>query len=538
MVKSNLPGSRYIQNQLMPNQLQRARSNVCTVKLQRWPSRASIRHHLIAFIIALVSLPPPTVAATKPCTSSTLLLPLHVSMKAISTQVNTIMPKSLSGRRDNPKTFFHDSSITWSMSRGSIDLQSAYTNVLYAKTQISGTATLKGRLLVFPFRETTDRLRAEVTASIMPILTKNWRIQPNFHAYVHLNEVSGKLLSFIPYDVPGLFQKRLNDVVNKEVLRINAAIMNNSVLQEKARKFWSNLHRAIKVNSQPSVWLSIRPKRISGSQPHFNNRGAYLTIGVVADTDLSVEEKPPVISTTALPTLTLVNQQPQGSLNLVLPITVKWDTANKLIAKQLMREPPVIEKGSARLIFERVTLAGRDEGKMIVTTQFSVHPTGFWGWALTWIDRLLSAVGLNWKLSNTLDDQIVEIAATPRLDNSGKNLSVHEPTLTASSSDLVQMATDVYEWITSKTIEDWIEQTVTVKLPEEIVDLKGIAQGRLNKFTDELSKRGVKMKSHLQNIKRLPLEVTSDALLTKVCADAKLSVELTQLNLYDLLGRN
>ena len=115
----------------------------------------------------------------------------------------------------------------------------------------------------------------------------------------------------------------------------------------------------------------------------------------------------------------------------------------------------------------------------------------------------------------------------PRLDGARKTVSVHQVKLTASSSDPVLLATDVYGWINDRTIESLVEQKAVVDLSKQISNGGREAQTRINKITGDLGKHGVKMNVSVQNATRLgPVQITPSALLTKLCVAAKVSVQV------------
>lgn len=512
-----------------------------------------MKRNLLLFSICLGFLPISPAFADKECVNSNFILPVHIPMQAITTQLNQVLPIKLSGTESDPvknKLFVKDS-LQWSVSRGPIKLK-AHQNTLQARVQLTGSMTVSGRLKVIrgtvgklldkikigkiieiPLRGTLERIQAHATLSIRPQLTSDWRVRPNGIAKAKVSKATGRiLLNTIPFSARRQLQDKLDPELAKLIRHFNQSIANNTLIQDRVTQFWSSLHRAIQINKQPPIWLSLKPRGVSAAQPKFSEHGVDLAVGIEASTVLATGTKPSV-RVTRLPELKLVPPPTVGRLNLALPVVVNWETANKAIVHQLKKEPAVIERGVGRLSIEHIDLKGIVDGKIVVTARFSVRPTGALGRVLAWIDRWFSSVGLGWRLSDTLENQIVQMTAIVRLGSAGKTVSVHQVKLTPSSSDLVRLVADVYEWIDNRTIESLIEQKALVDLSKQISDGERQAQAQIGKITDDLGKHGVRMTASVENVTRLDsLQVTPTALLTKLCAAAKVSVQVLRLDQF------
>ena len=480
------------------------------------------RNRLIIGIgLAILPLSPALAVPDRACKNSSILLPVHVPMEAIAARLNEVVPLSLSG---------DEGYLKWSVARQPIELK-ASQNTLHAVTQLAASVTVHVKTPWGKVEETLDRIKADVTVSMRPRLTSDWRVRPNGAAKVKLTKASGKI-GPIRYSVRGLLQIPLDKSVSEEVRRLNEYLESSTLIEDQAAKFWSGLHRPIQVNRQPPVWLSLSPRGVSAGQPSIDERGVDLVVGIEADTALATGVKPSA-GRTRLPSLDLAPHPPAGHFNIALPIVVDWKTANKAIADRLREKPIVIEQGSGRLVVERVTLGGADDGKMLVTARFSVQPTGLLGKVLAWIDRRLSGWGLDWRLSDALENQTVRMTAMPRLDGVRKTVSVHQVKLTASSSDPVLLATDVYGWINDRTIESLVEQKAVVDLSKQISNGEREAQARIDKITGDLGKHGVKMNVSVQNVTSLgPVQITPSALLTKLCVAAKVGMQVQRIDRF------
>lgn len=499
------------------------------------PKRCTFHFEAIkrAFLISAILTPLPALATNEACSRSTILLPIHLPVQSISDQLNSIAPKKLSGSKGNPVDFLSRDSLTWSVSRGPINV-SARNNALQLNTRLSARVTIRGKIKGFIGRhlptvqETLDRIRADVDASIAPRLTENWRIQPNLRANVHLRQASGKIAG-IRYSVRRHLQGPLNDAVNKEIRHLNAKISENKKLKSEVEKLWREFHRTILLHEEPPIWLSVIPRRLSASTFQINDQRVSVSIGIAADTSLATGTRPE-LPLADFPRLTLVGHQPEGHFALALPAFLKWKDVDRQILRNISQKPPVIDESSARLTLTGLSLSGTEEGRMVATGEFSVNPTDMWGRVLAWIDGLLVHLGLKWNLSNALERQVVQLTVVPNLDASGTRLSLRNPTLTDSSSELVKNAARVYEWINNEKIETLIERNAIVDLSREMKRGNERAQDELGKLMGEFSGRGIDLNAEILNVTKLDsLRVTSEGLLTKLCAAATVSMEVRQL---------
>ena len=482
--------------------------------------------------VAISFFPYTAFATPDTCSQSTIVLPFHIPMNVLSTKLNELAPNHLSGKEHNPVGFLTRDTITWSVTRGPIELGTRQ-GALRAKTKLAATATLRGKVPGFigesgPYlQETLDRIRANVEASIKPVLTPTWRVKPQISANVHLTEASGKIAGF-RYSLHSLLQGPLSSALNDEVRRLNSEVEKNQELRHEIAKFWNELHHVVALNSIPPIWLSIQPTSLGASAPEINDVGVTLTVGVSANTTLSVGAKPQ-INPSDLPDLLPISNVPTGRFRVALPVIVTWEDANREIAKHLIREPAVIEGSSGRLHLNEVTLSGTDQEELVVTATFSVEPTGIWGSFLAWIDDQLASLGVDWKVGNALKDQVVQLVATPRLDVGGTVLSLENPKLTEKSSEFLKSIAAVYAWLNDRSIEDLIANKAVADLSEAFADGNSRAQDEVDRISADLANAGVILTSTVNDVTRLDsLRVVPEALMSRLCAEAIVRVDVRE----------
>ena len=520
-----------------------------------------IQRILLLCTTILVMFPASSVLADRACTHSSIVLPVHVSINSINTFLNQIAPRNLRETYENPITdefaelTFESDTLRLEFSRSDINL-SADQNTLVAHTDFRGSATLRGDItairgdvgrfldriagsIVSPtVQETLEEIGIEVEASIEPTVTSDWRVIPRANAHINVYQADGRIIRVIPYSARSLVEGHVENFVSNEVDSFNHAIANDNRIHAEANEFWSSLHRVIKINDEPNIWLSIQPLYATAGQPKINSSGVDFTFVIEAFTSLSTGSKPS-INTKPLPLLRLIDRSPDGQLNLALPLVVDWEAVNEAITVQLENNPAIIERGAGRLTVDSVTFVGANDKEIVATVMFSVHPSNLWGKLMVWIERLLSYFGINWELSNMFENQVIQMSAIPRLDESGTIISVYQADLTNQSSKLIKLVSEVYTWINNETIEDLVERKVIADLSKQFSLAEEGAQARINKITDNLRKHGIETDATILSVTRLStIQISQSALLSKLCARAKVNVEVKRLDQFITTDQN
>ena len=379
-----------------------------------------------------------------------------------------------------------------------------------------------------PVQETLNRIRANVSASTQPRITPTWRIQPNFSADVRLTSASGTI-DGIRYSVRSFLQGPLNSAVNEEIRKLNSDVEQNEKIYNELTRFWNKMHQVVQLSTRPSIWMTIQPTNLNGSTPFIDDNEIKFIVGISAKTTLSVGSKP-AISLSPLANFTEIENVPKGLLQLALPVAIGWDRANIELQDRLTRDRPLIEGPSGRLHLEEITLEPIGNADVIVTSKFSVEPTGVWGKLLAWIDERLSVFRFKWKLGDALTDQVAQVRGAPVLGTNGVVVSLRDVELTEASTELVKSVSQVYSWLNGERIEALIEQHAVFDLSDTFSNGEVLAQDKLDEISGKLNEFGVELRSEVHKVTRLgSLLVTPDALLTSICAAASADINVLEL---------
>ena len=146
---------------------------------------------------------------------------------------------------------------------------------------------------------------------------------------------------------------------------------------------------------------------------------------------------------------------------------------------------------------------------------------------MTWIDDRMSDLNLNWRLSNTLEAQIVEMSAEPMLSVDGRGLRLVRAEIMENSSPIVKSVAAVYEWITSDTIARLVEDNLTINLANDLSTMEGQAQDYLDELAEMMKEQGLRISATVKETTHVDaVAITPDALVGKLCASVEASVQI------------
>ena len=484
----------------------------------------SITPSLILFLSLIVSWP---AFAQSDCSATNIVQPVRIAAKTLQDTLNRDIPSQMSGREGIDLDLVKGEHVWWSMSRSPINLDTS-DNRLRAKTTISGKVRVRGKVRpIGPDFSVGPNLTIGANLSIRPVLESNWHLRPNIKASARVT--SARINTPVgSISVRTQSQRAVDKLMKRMVSRINDKFEKNEFLRREGQKLWEELHRVEKLSDEPSIWLVMTPTQIGATNLIINNDGVDFGISVVAETKVifeppSTQEEPP--SQEELPSLKILDELPEGKIELALPIFSDWETLNGLIADSLAKNPIVSEGSSGRLTLNSVRLAVRPEESILVSATISVEPTGWRGRMLHSIQDGLQAVGLPSSLIKVLNNQIVEMSVKPDVSAGGRSVVLKNAKLMPRSSGLVKTLAGTYSWLTDETIEDLIEKHAVVDLSASLNEATKDAQAEVNNFTKDLDEDGFSLSVEIQPTRLSSVSVRLEGLVAKVCAAAKTDAE-------------
>jgi hypothetical protein len=313
--------------------------------------RASARRPALAAM-------PPLQPATR---TSTITAPIAVTLTAIRDAMEQQAPRNLAGKPDNPVSqLLGKADIGWTLARGPIGVLGRNEG-LTISTPLNGTLRVTGQIanqagtvggalgnlisadvgrgMQNVTGKTLDQradLRGLVTVSARPIISNNWRIDPNLNGQVAMGD-SALSLAGVKINVANEVRPLLERTVNEQTAALAARIRNDPVVEMAARREWTKMCRSISLKGvgadAPDLWLEIRPTRAFAAQPRIDENAVTLTLGLQAETRISPAETKP--NCPFPQQLQIVQQLDQGRVAIGVPIDVPFTEVNRLIEAQL-----------------------------------------------------------------------------------------------------------------------------------------------------------------------------------------------------------
>jgi Domain of unknown function (DUF4403) len=359
-----------------------------------WSPSASSRRPALAAV-------PPLQAVTR---SSIIVAPVAVAESAIREALEAQAPRNLAGKKDNPFTqLLKNADIGWTVARGPLAV-TGRGDALVVSTVLNGTLHVTGQLgsvagslsgslgglinqglgqdLQRLTGKTIDQradFRGNVNVSARPVLTSNWRIEPNLSGQVSLANASLAIGGF-PLNVGNEIKPFLDNAVSDQLNLLQGRLRNDPVLEQTARREWTKMCRSIPVGAPgtglPSLWLELRPTRAFAAQPRVDQTSLILTIGVEAETRIVPTETKPACPFPAQ--LEIVPRTEQGRVNIEVPIDIPFTEIDKLLDAQLAGKTfPQDGSGPVAITIHHASLAASGD-RLLISLRVKANEKKSW----------------------------------------------------------------------------------------------------------------------------------------------------------------
>ncbi|MDB5655412.1 MAG: hypothetical protein JWQ94_3025 [Tardiphaga sp.] len=335
----------------------------------------------------LVQLPP---LAAAPRTSS-IIAPVTISLNAIRDAADRGAPRNFAGDAPNPvPQILQNAEIKWSAARGPIAATGA-ADTLTLATPLNGTLHVTGALssnlreqlggalgnllggnvakqigsINIKKLNADAEIRGNVVLTARPLLTANWRVEPNIAAQVTLGDTSVTMAG-ARVSVPAQVKPMIDKTVNEQIAVLQARLRNDPALEQNARREWAKLCRSIPLQGASALqglFLELKPTRAVAAQPRIDASNVTLTLGVEAETRVTATQTTPNCPFPA--TLAIVPPGP-GKLNIGVPIDMPFTELNKIIETQLAgRTFPEDGSGSVNITVKKATVQASGDRLLI-----------------------------------------------------------------------------------------------------------------------------------------------------------------------------
>jgi hypothetical protein len=340
--------------------------------------------------------------------SSIIVVPVAVSLAAISDVAERAAPRTSAGKADNPASqVLQNADIGWTASRGPIAATGAQ-DVLSLTTSLAGTLNATGSLSSKATSAVSNALgsllgsnaakqigsinikninaNAEIKGSVSitsrPKLAAAWHLEPNLAGQVTLGDtnlsVAGARVN-VPAQVKPLIDKAVADQISAAGERIR----NDRAFEQNARKQWDKACRSIQLqgtgsaSSLPALWLELRPTRAIAVQPRVDASAVTLTVGIEAETRItSTQTKPDC----PFPEKISIIPPTPGGVNIDMPIDVPFTDINKIVEAQFAgRTFPEDGSGAVDVTVKHATVVPAGDRLLISLLVHAKEKKSFFG---------------------------------------------------------------------------------------------------------------------------------------------------------------
>jgi hypothetical protein len=314
---------------------------------------------------------PPSPPLPPALRSSTIVGRVVVRHSAIREALEAQVPRTFSGRQDKPiLQLLTSADVDWSFNRGPLEVADR-SGELNIAAGIDGMLHIKGAVsaaadgLVGTIGGLIDRglgqgleqlsgmlvdqnveFRGSVSATSHPVLTRDWRIEPNLASRVSIAE-SSLLIVGVPLELGNLLQPMLADSLQQQTAEFQSWLGNNPFLEQAVRGEWANMCRSIGLSTDgsglPPLWLEVRPTRAFASQPRIESAGVVLDLGVEAETRVTTAETKPDCPFPER--LDIVPPAERSRITVAAPIDIPLADVSKLLEAQLRDKTFPEERG-------------------------------------------------------------------------------------------------------------------------------------------------------------------------------------------------
>lgn len=334
----------------------------------------------------------PALAETAPLKAvsavSKVFFPVAIAKKAIVGALEPQAPRNLVGKREFPLSDLLGNAVAdWNIDRGPLSTDDR-SDVLTIKTALSGDVNVAaqagkqigriGGLIGSQFGRSVSDLagksfnqklgvKGDVTITVKPKLTSNWRTDPNLAAKVVLADRKVDISGF-KFDVMKEVKPYLDKAVDQQMAKLDAQLRDDPTFEQTVRREWAKMCRSISLGKpgpdMPALWVEIKPTRALAAQPRIEKDWVVLNLGMHAQTRVVPSETKPNCPFPAK--LELVPASAIGKIAIAVPIDLPFTEVNRLLDAQLAGKTfPDQADAPVRVTVRKATLAASGDRLLI-----------------------------------------------------------------------------------------------------------------------------------------------------------------------------
>lgn len=338
-----------------------------------------------ASAMALAVPAPPASQAPVPDLLSELNVQLELDMAALQAGIDAFVPRSFSGREENPIAAASDDSLTWSLNVGSAALHADGGALGFRIPITDGRVSIIGRvgakprkkgpfrwlkkLAGFNISETID-FDGVVEGTLRPRLNADWTIDPALRAEVTLSRAQAELFGgVLRISFRDAIKARIDEEVAKQAEQLKQRLAQDGRLVTVVERAWRAMHAVVRLSDDPTVWMTWQPVALAASAPRAADAAVRMTLGTTVRAAVDVTPDKPTVDVRALPTPT--TPRADGQIALRIPVTMQLDRFDSVPADALGL-PSSLELPGGQVDIGKLSIHGSDE-RLTVAVDVTLH---------------------------------------------------------------------------------------------------------------------------------------------------------------------
>lgn len=440
-------------------------------------------------------------ATLPPRRTSTLFVPMTVSLAALEDAVNAAVPPRFTGQKTDFTNLLKGDRITWHVDRGPIRVTgdgrlrfavaangqahaSGVIDVVLAKKEVGATALVESALQL----------------SGQPHVLEDWRVRANLAGDVVVRRADIPIKHLGTVSVRDEVRRVLDREKARWISQLEQRIATDRSLRREAEAAWRKLFLTRQLLKQPAVWLRVRPTVARLTQARIGRDAIHVGVGFDFVSELIYADKEPDNPVTPLPNAR-IGPFKRGALDATVVAALPWAALSTEITDKV-RDTSIPVAGGGDVRPTRVTLSPTGESILMEVDLSARH---------SWLDRAEGRVSL---------------IAKPVLDADGTRLSLQDLRYAIAGGAAVK----AIAWLYESDMLRQLERLATVDLSPWLAAARSDAQETATQLVDRLP-AGVSAKIDVQRLTADAILPTKDSLLLAFTVQAALDASVTAIDL-------
>jgi hypothetical protein len=388
---------------------------------------------------------------TLPASTSHLAVPVSFPTKAIATVFETTIPKSFPFDSKNGARAYG------SPSRGPITVKNDVSaKRVIVSTHVSGRVQVEKKVIVNV--SVGIDVSADINASFSPMISRDWKINPQLQLSVHVNRAVAKT-AVGDIDITARVQGPVSDALNRSKSGIENGLASRLNVRTGAEGVWNKINGVHRLAEDPPTWLRITPRRVTFANFRYTQDAIESGLALDLETHIFLQSAAPELLKAPLPDLNVADAL-SDDFELSIPIEVSYAVINDQLKAQLSKAPFNLPD-NAWVEITGATVDAYGDG-LLLTADFR----GKKGWIKSASGRLY-------------------IVGVPRLDPAKAEMRVEKIEYTAETKNFLLKNV---EWLAHSKLLDAMKAAAALNLSGEMEKAKAKANERLNKLKSQLPK--------------------------------------------------